>query len=203
MTREVAIVRTGSANMASVMAAFARLGWAVREADSPADVANAERLVLPGVGAFGAAMGAINRLGIADVLRARIDAGHPTLCICLGLQVLCESSDESPDVAGLAAIPARVTRFMHPTARVPQLGWNSVAPNQGCRFLRAGDAYYANSYRIASDRLEGWNVATTQYAGTFIAACERGGVLACQFHPELSGGWGADLLSRWLAQEGV
>jgi len=84
---------------------------------------------------------------------------------------------------------------------VPQLGWNRVEPDPGCRFLEPGWAYFANSYKLAS-AASGWTVARTRYGTEFVSAMERGDVLACQFHPELSGAWGAELLGRWLENTG-
>ena len=82
---------------------------------------------------------------------------------------------------------------------MPQLGWNRVVPKEGCTFLNEGYAYFANSYRLTSIP-EGWSGATSDHGGDFVAAIERGTILACQFHPELSGAWGAELVDRWLGQ---
>ena len=196
-TSDVLVIRTGSANLASVLAGLERAGAAPRVTDDPADVTSADRLVLPGVGAFEAAMERLHSLGLAAPLADRLRAGRPTLCVCLGLQLLCEESEESPGVRGLAVAPGVVRRFP-PTVRVPQLGWNDVTPDPACRLIEPGFAYYANSYRLV-DAPPGWAVARTDHGGPFIGAMERGAVLACQFHPELSGAWGLALLRRWVA----
>ncbi len=196
---EVIIARTGTANTASVVAAFERLGAAPRLSDDPLDIARADRVVLPGVGAFGAAMRSLSERRLADPLRARIRAGARTLGICLGLQVLFDESDETPGCAGLGIVPGRITKFP-PSIRVPQFGWNQVRILRASGTVRSGHAYYANSYRAASAP-DGWRVSTTDYGGPFVAAMEREGVVACQFHPELSGRWGLDLLARWLNRE--
>jgi imidazole glycerol phosphate synthase glutamine amidotransferase subunit len=133
-----------------------------------------------------------------DVLTDRIKGGRPTLAICLGMQLLCASSEENPDSKGLGIVPGTVTRFA-PDLRVPQLGWNMVQPD-GVTSLEAGWAYFANSYKVPS-LPEGWSGAITDYGGSFVSAMERGAVLACQFHPELSGAWGSSLLRRWLWAE--
>lgn len=195
-TREVVIVRTGTANTASVVAAAQRLGLAPRLSTDSALVRDAELAILPGVGAFGAAMDAIRAAGLEDVLRERIGSNRATLCICLGLQVLCDASEETPGVRGLGVIPATIGRFGE-DVRVPQLGWNEVLPEQGCTMLTRGFAYYANSYRLASTPA-GWKCAMTTHGAPFVAAVERGRVLACQFHPELSGPWGLGLIKRWV-----
>jgi imidazole glycerol phosphate synthase glutamine amidotransferase subunit len=117
------------------------------------------------------------------------------LCVCLGMQLLCEASDETPGARGLAVVPATVQRFSG--VRVPQLGWNRIEAKEGARLLRDGYAYFANSYRLDA-MPSGWSGAEASYGGTFVAAIERGALLGCQFHPELSGAWGAELLARWL-----
>lgn len=196
----VAIIRTGSANLASVLAAFARAGVQARITIDPSDAEHADRVVLPGVGSFGAAMATLHAAALVEPLRRRLAAGRPILAICLGLQLLAESSEESPGVPGLGVLPAKITRFAG-DLRVPQLGWNRVAAGVGCSLLTDGCAYYANSYRLESEPA-GWACATTDYGGRFVGAVERGRVLACQFHPELSGPWGQALIERWLAGVG-
>ncbi len=193
---DVRIVPTGTANTASVTAALVRLGATVSEAKSADDVHDGAGVVLPGVGAFGAAMSRVDDIGLAPALRRRIEQGRPTLVVCVGMQLLCRDSEESPGAGGLAVLDATVTRFGG-GVRVPQLGWNQVDPGPNMRLLEPGWAYFANSYRL--DRVPpGWNAATTEYGGSFVAALVKGDVLACQFHPELSGSWGARLLGRWL-----
>jgi imidazole glycerol-phosphate synthase subunit HisH len=192
----VTIVPTGTANIASVRAAFRRLGVDPVDAATPDDVATADRVVVPGVGSFGAAMGAIETRHMAAPLRARIGDDRPTLAVCVGMQLLAPASDESRGAAGLGMVTGTVSRFPE-TVRVPQLGWNEVEPCAGSRYLSPGWAYFANSYRFDLPP-PGWRVATADHGGVFVAAMERGSVLAVQFHPELSGGWGAEVLTRWL-----
>jgi len=197
------IVQTGTANTASVVSGLRRVGAEpvvagqeeVDVAALPEAVATAERLVLPGVGAFGAARAALEEIGVVEALAERVRAGRPTLGICLGLQLLFEASEESPGVAGLGVLPGAISRFPD-TVRVPQFGWNRVTP-QGEGLVRPGYAYFANSY-LAVRAPEGWVASTAEHGGPFVAAVQRGAVLACQFHPELSGAWGLDLLARWL-----
>ncbi len=196
MTARPLIVRTGVANLASVMAAFRRLGAEPAFSSSPDEAASADAVVLPGVGAFDAAIEALSADGMDVAIRERVLAGRPTLCVCLGMQLLCEDSEEAPGAKGLGVVPHTVTRFPD-TVRVPQLGWNWVVSDAGCRMLVSGYAYFANSYRLA-EAPAGWQVAWSEHGGRFVAAMERDGVLACQFHPELSGPWGLSLISRWL-----
>ena len=193
---DVKVVPTGTANIASVRAALTRLGASVSDAGTVGEVTNAAGVVLPGVGAFGAAMSRVGDQGLAPALRQRIEEGRPTLVVCVGMQLLCRESEESPGAEGLAIVDTTATRFGD-EVRVPQLGWNRVDPAPESRFIEPGWAYFANSYRI--DRVpNGWVGAMTVYGGGFVSALERGDVLACQFHPELSGSWGARLLGRWL-----
>ena len=196
MSAQVVVVPTGIANMASVAAAFRRIGTELSEAQSPEEIRSADRLVLPGVGAFAAAMERIDERQWRQALVDRIGEGRPTLAICLGMQLLCEKSDESPGVSGLGVVSGTVTRLPEHLT-VPQLGWNQVTPAPGSRFLTPGWAYFANSYRLTSVPND-WTSARTSYGGSFVSAIERGDLLACQFHPELSGDWGSELLSRWL-----
>jgi imidazole glycerol-phosphate synthase subunit HisH len=189
------IVPTGVANTASVIAAFRRLDVGPLLASDPTMLEEAERVVLPGVGAFGPAMDRIDQLGMREAITTRIAEGLPTLAICLGMQLLCDSSEESPDSVGLGIVQQSVTRFTG-DLKVPQLGWNNVQPGDFA-WLEPGWAYFANSYMVPG-LPEGWSGATTDYGGSFVSAMARGAVLACQFHPELSGAWGSTLLRRWV-----
>jgi imidazole glycerol phosphate synthase glutamine amidotransferase subunit len=193
---EVVVVATGVANVASVKAALERAGARPRMTAEPSDVELAELVVLPGVGAFGAAMDALRGAGLVGALAARARQGRPLLAICLGMQLLAESSEESAGVRGLGVLPGTIRRFPE-SVRVPQLGWNQVRPADDSRLLSPGWACFANSYRL-TDLPAGWTGATAEHGGRFLAAVERGAVLGCQFHPELSGEWGLALVSRWI-----
>lgn len=180
------------------MAGLSRAGAVPRLTDDPAEVAAAGHAVLPGVGAFGAAMELLDPTGLGAAVAERLRTGRPTLCVCLGMQLLFRQSEESPGVRGLGVIDGSVGRFSGAGGvRVPQLGWNRVEPSAGCRLIEPGHAYFANSFRVTAVP-EGWHAATTHHGEPFVSAFERGAVLACQFHPELSGEWGLALLQRWL-----
>ena len=192
---EVAIVPTGTANLASVQAAFRRLGAEPRIVEDVAAVSAASHVMLPGVGAFGASLQRLREQGLDRALRERVQADRPTIAICVGHQLLFETSEESPGVAGLGIVAAAVTRFPA-TVRTPQFGWNKVTAADDCNLLDSGYAYFANSYRATA--APGWQIATAEHGGPFVAAMERGNIIGCQFHPELSGDYGAALLSRFL-----
>jgi glutamine amidotransferase len=188
------VLPTGTANLASVLAAFARQGAKAKIAREPSEVQDAERVVLPGVGTFGATMAGLRAAGLDAAIAERARSGAPILAMCVGLQVLFETSDESPG-EGLGVLSGRVGRFPA-TVRVPQFGWNRIEPEPGCRYLEPGHAYFANSFRVLA--APGCKVAHAEHGERFVAAIERGPLLACQFHPELSGAFGHDLIARWL-----
>ena len=168
--------------------------------DDGDDVLAADRILLPGVGAFGAAMERLVAQDLVEPLRERLRAGWPTLAVCVGLQLLARGSAEADGVEGLGALDVHVGRFEN-DVRVPHMGWNRVDGT----WLERGHAYFANSFRIDGDaratlEADGWDVARCDYGGPFVAAVRRDGILACQFHPELSGAWGLELLRDWIAR---
>ena len=195
MQEPIYIVRTGTANTASVIAAFERLGLEPQVTERAANIAEARCVVLPGVGAFGAAARQLQDLELVDVLRERIEAGRPTLAICLGMQLFGLASDEDDEARGMGVLPRKIRAFPEGTL-VPHLGWNEVTPVES-ELIEPGFAYFANSFCLDAIPA-GWSGALTDYGIEFASAIERGAVLACQFHPELSGAWGAGLIERWL-----
>ena len=195
--REVVVVATGVANTASVVAALRRAGaTALVTADRDA-IARAQRLVLPGVGAFGTAACALGATGSADVLRARVRAGVPFLAICLGMQLCFEARDEHDGVAGLSLFRGRAVRLDATAARVPKLGWDRIDADPSCEVVRSEFVCFAHSFAIPQPP-PGWSVAWSSHGSRYVAALERRSQLLCQFHPELSGRSGRTLLERWL-----
>ena len=193
---EVVVVKTGVANVASMLAGLRRAGANPKLVGDGGRILEAARVVVPGVGAFGTAMQALSDMDVVDVLTQRLCDRRPTMTVCLGLQILGNASEESPGIAGLGVVNASARRF-EGDIRVPQLGWNYVRADEGARYLEDGYVYFANSYRWTD--VEGdWICARGQYAGAFVGAVESGGVLACQFHPELSGEYGHRLIRKWL-----
>ncbi|MFO0590827.1 MAG: imidazole glycerol phosphate synthase subunit HisH [Polyangiaceae bacterium] len=196
---EVLVVRTGVANLASVLVGLQKAGAKPHVSDDPAAVRAARAVVLPGVGHFTAGVRSLAERGLGAAIAERVQDSRPLLAVCLGMQLLLEASEEGPGERGLAVVPGVARLFdAHEGIRVPQLGWNRVVPSSECRLLKQGYAYFANSYRLVEPPA-GFASAVTFHGGSFVAAFERGPVLACQFHPELSGKWGIDLLSRWVS----
>lgn len=205
MAGEIVMVRTGVANVASVEAAFRRLGVELAATEDPKAVADAAAVVLPGVGAFGAGMQRLRETRLDVPLIERVAGGLPTLCVCLGMQLLAQRSEEASGVEGLGVVPTGVSR-LRGAPRLPHFGWNRVEPAPGSELLREGDAYFAHTFHMDDAEAvdaAGWRVAHTTEGERFVSAIERDGVLACQFHPELSGAWGASLIERWLVRAGV
>jgi len=202
---EVAVVDTGRSNAASLMAALERAGARTRLTVDPAEVSDAAFAVLPGVGAFGAVADRLRAMGMDAALRGRVERGLPTLGACLGMQLFFETSEESPGARGIAAIPGAITAYGQ-NVRSPQFGWNRVSlpAATGSASGTAGNgnnaafAYFANSFKLDAAPA-GWTAAMAFYGAPFVAAVERGPILLCQFHPELSGAWGQSLIGRWLA----
>ena len=192
----VYIVETGLANVASVAAAFKRLGQDAKLTTNTSTIEKADFVVLPGVGSFGAGMAQLERLKLVDPLRDRINEGKPTLGICLGLQLLAQCSEESPGVSGIGCIETEVTAFPS-SVRRPQFGWNWLANENTAVLGEGGYVYYANSFRMTACPA-GWTAGWTNYGGQFIGCLQRGAVVTCQFHPELSGRYGGEILNRWL-----
>lgn len=193
---KVAIVNTGIGNSASLLAACARHGVTAELTERPEAVRSAPLVILPGVGAFGPGMAKLRETGLNEAIVERAAADRPLLGICLGLQLMARESAEAPGVPGLGLLEAVVVPF-RAGVRVPQLGWNRVTPDPEARLVAEGDAYFANSYhldQVPPGMMGAWSTHDTP----FVAAVERGALLGCQFHPELSGTWGAALLQRWF-----
>jgi imidazole glycerol-phosphate synthase subunit HisH len=194
---DVAVVKLGVGNTASVMFALERLGARAVLTEDPAQVRDAARVILPGVGAAGPAMRSLNASGMSEVLRG---LGRPLLGICLGQQLLYERSEEG-DAVGLGLLPGVVTALAATTERPsPHMGWSAlrvVRDNPLTEGVRSGEyAYFVHSYVCPVD---GNAIAETDYGVSFAAAVARGAVFGCQFHPERSGAVGARILRNFLA----
>lgn len=202
----ISLLDYGAGNVRSVRNAIVRLGFRLNEIRRPEDILAAERLIFPGVGAFGAAMERLHALGYVEPLREYLQAGRPFLGICIGLQGLFEASEESPGVPGLGIIPGTVRRFQGADLTVPHMGWNGLRQQRPAALLDGLDGhrfYFVHSYRAeASAANADWVLAETDYGqGAFISALQQGEVAAVQFHPEKSGVAGLELLRRFLVGE--
>lgn len=190
--------RTG--NSQSVVYALNHLGVPNRLLTSPADLDGVERIILPGVGSAGTTMNYLSEAGWPDALRSRVvDGDTPFLGICVGLQILFETSEEQ-GAACLGWIPGTVRAFPPGEVRVPQMGWNQVHAASDHPFLAAlpsgGHFYFVNSY-YAEPADPADTAATTEYGVRFTSAVARDNIMATQFHSEKSGRLGLDLLSRF------
>ncbi|MDP2815176.1 MAG: imidazole glycerol phosphate synthase subunit HisH, partial [Rectinemataceae bacterium] len=146
----ITLLDYGAGNVRSVRNAIKRLGYEVQDVSCPADIIKAQKLVFPGVGSFGSAMHRLADLGYIEPLLNHLRANKPFLGICLGLQTLFESSEESPGVPGLGVIPGAVSRFADPALSVPQIGWNGVNRYQDSALFTGYQnekLYFVHSYR--------------------------------------------------------
>lgn len=198
------IVDYGMGNLRSVEKAVRALGSTARISGDPDVIRSAERLILPGVGAFGDAAATLRRIGLGEALRAAVREGRPLLGICLGMQLLLEESEEYGTHAGLGLIPGKVVPFSGPEMaglRVPHIGWNNITPAPGSFLDGIADPfmYFVHSFH-ASGVPEINAAASCTYGRTFVCALERGNIWGTQFHPEKSGSAGLTVLRRFLQQ---
>jgi len=198
----IAVVDYGMGNLRSVEKALARSAAHPTVTADHGAIREAEGLVLPGVGAFPRAMGEIRRLGLDEVLAERLDAGVPTLGICLGAQLLFETSEELGGARGLGFLPGPVEPLDAPGLKIPQIGWNEVTWRRESA-LRGGlpertAFYHVHSFAACPAR-ESDVLATASYGGEFTSAVERAPVYGVQFHPEKSGPHGLELLANFAA----
>lgn len=196
----IAIIDYGMGNLRSVQKAFEYLGVEAQITDDPAVVAGADRVVLPGVGAFHDAMEKLRRSGMDKAVLEAAAAGKPVLGICLGMQMMFEHSEENGRWDGLGLFPGTVTRFEDVGLKIPHMGWNTLQ-TRDCPLFDAGAdpcVYFVHSYCMA-DVSDEWTAATCTYGQTFTAAICRGNVMATQFHPEKSGDAGLAMLRRFAS----
>lgn len=195
----IGVVDYGAGNMQSLANALDHLGMAWRLAESDADFAECDRVILPGVGHFQSAMQTLVETGQDRRLAAFADSGKPLFGICLGAQLLLESSEESPGVDGLGLIPGAVVRLV--TETVPHMGWNRVRPTRESPIFDAGerDAHYYFAHSYVCDPVSADHRLAVTQCGTseFCVAVGRDNVRGVQFHPEKSGTVGLQLLERF------
>jgi glutamine amidotransferase/cyclase len=190
----------GAGNVRSVINAIETLGEKVEIVRAPEDILSAEKLVFPGVGAFGSMMNILNRNNYLEPLLAYLRSGRPFLGICLGLQALFEYSEEAPGVKGLGFIPGSVKRFDIGLS-VPHIGWNGLNVKQPSVIFNGlrGDEkfYFVHSFHVVPDDKEVL-LTTTDYGCEFVSGIQVGNIIATQFHPEKSGSAGLQILRNFL-----
>ena len=199
----IAIIDYDAGNIKSVEKAFAALSAEAVVTRDAETILQADKVVLPGVGSFGDAMEKLHRYGLVSVIRQVIERGTPFLGICLGLQLLFESSEESPGVSGLGILEGKVLRIPErDDLKVPHIGWNSLHfSNNGRLFSGIPEASYV--YFVHSYYLEAKDpkvvTAVSEYGVQIHASVERGNVFACQFHPEKSSDTGLSILRNFVS----
>ena len=201
----VAVIDYGIGNLHSAQKALRLLGADAVLTDAHDVIKNASAVVLPGVGNFGACMTALRDRGLDDVVDDVVRSGRPFLGICVGMQMLFESSEEAPGIAGLGLVKGSV-RYLPSNVRRPQMQWNELVVTRDDPVLtRGGESqwmYFVHSLAAQPTQPEDI-AATVSYGGDVTAACRSDNVLAVQFHPEKSGRTGLAMLERWLTIEGV
>lgn len=205
--RMIAIIDYDAGNLKSVEKALVSLGEdcvVTRDAET---ILGADKVILPGVGAFGDAMEKLHRFGLVEVIRKVAAAGTPFLGICLGLQLLFRSSDESPGVEGIGLLDGEIVSIPPKEGyKIPHMGWNSIEIKEGAGLFRGIEnqsyVYFVHSYYLKADHPEDV-AATTDYIVPIHASVEHGNVFACQFHPEKSGDVGLQILKNFCDLQAV
>ena len=191
----IAVVDSGGANISSVLHALRRLGAEPNFTSSPAAIREADRIILPGVGAAGRAMEVLGQHGLVEVIR---QLQQPVLGICLGMQLLFESSEED-DASLLGLIPARLQRLPEaPGLRVPHMGWNAIRnllPDPLTESLDGNWFYFVHSFAAP---IGDWTLSSSVHGESFSAVVRRDNFHGAQFHPERSAGAGAELLRHFM-----
>ena len=199
----IAIIDYDAGNLKSVEKALAYIGEESVITGEREEILKADKVILPGVGSFGDAMANLKRLGLDDVIREVAANGTPFLGICLGLQLLFESSEETPGVEGLGILKGKVLRIPDKEGlKIPHIGWNSLKLSNNGRLFQGmtGEpyVYLVHSYYLQAED-PAIVKATTDYSTCIHASVEQGNVFACQFHPEKSSAVGLQILKNFAA----
>ena len=198
----IAIIDYDAGNLKSVEKALASLGEKPVVTRDKETILSADKVILPGVGAFKDAMDKLCQYDLPGVIRQVTEKGTPFLGICLGLQLLFESSEEGEGVKGLSILPGKIVKFPDtPGLKVPHMGWNSLTIRPGARLFKGLDSgayvYFVHSYYLEADR-ESDVAASCEYGVVFGASVESDNIFACQFHPEKSGDTGLKILKNFI-----
>ncbi len=197
---KVALLDYGRGNLRSVERALATAGAEVSRVENPKGLSGISCLVVPGQGSFGDAIQGLQERGLWKPLQEWIQDGKPYLGICLGFQILWETSEEAPGAEGLRMFSGKVKKFSAPNLKVPLIGWCEVRPNARAKeMFSGGDRYFyhVHSYRPESAPAD-WLACETEYGGWFPSGVWKGKVAAFQFHPEKSQDSGISLLQKTL-----
>lgn len=200
----IAIIDYGVGNLFSVEKALAALGADAKITSDARTIAAADKIVLPGVGAFGDCMENLTATGLIPTIKDFVKTGKPMLGICVGLQILFEGSEESIGVAGLGLLKGKVRRIQAPGLKVPHMGWNSLtikSPRQPLDLFQGLSekpyVYFVHSYH-AVPQDSSIVTATAEYGSELTAAVAKGNIQATQFHPEKSGDVGLAILKNFI-----
>jgi len=197
----IALIDYGIGNLHSVLNALIAVGAQVSIGGSPQAILSADKLVLPGVGAFGDGIRGLQERGLVEVIRAMVERRVPLLGICLGMQLLFEGSDERGQHSGLGLLPGRVRRFQAPGFKVPHTGWNQLVLERGDRLLAevpTGSFVYFNHSYYCDAHSPTEVIATTDYGTCFPSIVGRDVLYGVQFHPEKSQAVGMRILRNFV-----
>ena len=198
----IAIIDYDAGNLKSVEKALVSLGENPVISRDKETILSADKVILPGVGAFGEAMERLHQYGLVDVIHQVVSKGTPFLGICLGLQLFFESSEESEGVKGLGLLPGKIVKFPDTLGlKVPHMGWNCLNVTPGAKLFKGIESgayvYFVHSYYLEAER-QSDVAAASEYGLTFGASVERGNLFACQFHPEKSSDTGLKILKNFI-----
>ena len=196
---KISLLDYGAGNVTSVERALRRLGANPERSNSPESIANAEVIILPGVGHYSALIRALDKQNLRSALVDALHRGVPFLGICLGLQALYNSSEEAPQLQGLSVLPGGVCALPS-SVKLPHMGWNQLNLTQPSGLLEgiSPGAFFYFAHSFAATEANGEAVALCNYGADFAAVIEKQNIFAVQFHPEKSGDAGARLLQNFL-----
>ncbi len=203
----ITLLDYGAGNVRSIRNAITKLGYKVKDVTKPRDIERATKIVFPGVGSFGSAMRVLHDRGYVEPLRKYIRMGRPFLGICIGLQALFLSSEESPDIPGLGIVNGHIRKFDDRILSVPHIGWNGIKqqkPSQLFLDYKGEKLYFVHSYHpVVRKEDSDWILTTTDYGIEFVSGIQKRNVAAVQFHPEKSGSVGLKILKNFLDSDNL